>query len=53
MKLPFQPILGVKNEPITKNGVLTLIALFFWKFNLDTRTSYKPKFMYQLPNYLN
>ena len=31
----------VRNEPITKNGVLTVTTLCFWKFCFSLRTSYK------------
>ena len=31
----------VQNWPITKKGVLPVTALFFWKFCLSLRTSYK------------
>ena len=46
-KLPCQkPMLRqiewrVQNGPITKNGVLPVFALFFWKFNFSIRTFYK------------
>ena len=31
----------IQNEPITKNGVLPVTNLFFWKFSFILRTSYK------------
>ena len=31
----------VQNGPITKNGVLPVTTLFFWKFCFSLRTSYK------------
>ena len=31
----------VQNGPITKNGVLPITTLFFWKFCFSLRTSYK------------
>ena len=31
----------VQNEPITKNGVLPVTTLYFWKFCFSLRTSYK------------
>ena len=31
----------VQNGPITKNGVLPVATLFFWKFCFSLRTSYK------------
>ena len=31
----------VQNGPITKNGVLPVTTLFFWKFGSSLRTSYK------------
>ena len=46
-KLPCQkPMLrqiewGVQNGPITKNGLLSLAASFFWQFNLSIRISYR------------
>ena len=46
-KLPLQKAMlrqieyGVKNGPITKNGVLPITILFFWKLHLSIRTSYK------------
>ena len=46
-KLPYQqPMLrqiewGVQNRPITKNGVLPVTTLFFWKFSFSLRTAYK------------
>ena len=46
-KLPYQnPVLRqierwLQNGPITKNRVLPVTTLFFWKFCLSLRTSYK------------
>ena len=46
-KLPYQkPMLRqiewwVQNGPITRNGVLLVINLYFWKFCFSLRTSYK------------
>ena len=46
-KLPYQkPMLRqikwwLQNGPITKNGVLPVTTLFFWKFCFSLRTSYK------------
>ena len=31
----------MQNWPIAKNGVLPVTTLFFWKFNLSIRTSFK------------
>ena len=36
-----QPEWGVQNGPIAKNGVLPPTNLFFWKFDVSIRTSYK------------
>ena len=46
-KLPCQKLMlrqiewGVQIGPITKNALLPLITLFFLKFDLRIRTSYK------------
>ena len=46
-KLPYQkPMLRqiewwVQNGPITKNGILLVTTLFFWKFDFSLWTSYK------------
>ena len=46
-KLPYQKSMlrqikwWLQNGPITKNGVLPVTTLFFWKFCFSLRTSYK------------
>ena len=32
---------GAQNSPVTKNGVLPVTTLFFWKFYICLKTSYK------------
>ena len=34
----------VQNGPVTKNGVLPVIALFFWKFCFSLTTSLKSRY---------
>ena len=42
---------GVQNGPTTKNGVLPVTALFFWKFYFSLRTFFKVFIL--CPNYTN
>ena len=41
---------AVQNEPITKDGVLPVTTLFFWKFCFSLSTSYKDVLMTNHPN---
>ena len=38
---PYRTGWCVQNRPITKNGVLPVTTVFFWKFYFSLRTSYK------------